>query len=141
VLALGVAWILDGLEITIASSISRILGQPDILHMSSTAVGAVATSAASMRGHASLVDHGWTNGRVRQVAASWRRHSQQRYLSLHRQAADLVASTAAWLFRYDGPTVPANSARLSIRQQNPAAPVPLYAVRSRLTYSPARGPR
>jgi hypothetical protein len=43
VLALGVAWILDGLEITIASSVSGVLGQSDTLHMSSTAVGAVAT--------------------------------------------------------------------------------------------------
>jgi MFS family permease len=43
VLALGVAWILDGLEITIASSVSGVLGQTDTLHMSSTAVGAVAT--------------------------------------------------------------------------------------------------
>ena len=43
VLALGVAWVLDGLEITIASSVSGVLGQPDTLHMSSTAVGAVAT--------------------------------------------------------------------------------------------------
>jgi hypothetical protein len=43
VLALGVAWVLDGLEITIASSVAGVLGQSDTLHMSSTAVGAVAT--------------------------------------------------------------------------------------------------
>ncbi|HEY6811607.1 MAG TPA: MFS transporter [Propionibacteriaceae bacterium] len=43
VLALGVAWILDGLEITIASSVAGVLGQSDTLHLSSTAVGAVAT--------------------------------------------------------------------------------------------------
>ncbi len=43
ILALGVAWILDGLEITIASSVAGVLGQADTLHMSTTAVGAIAT--------------------------------------------------------------------------------------------------
>ncbi|TDB76194.1 MFS transporter [Micromonospora sp. KC723] len=43
VLALGVAWVLDGLEITIASSVGAVLGQADTLAMSATAVGAVAT--------------------------------------------------------------------------------------------------
>jgi hypothetical protein len=42
VLPLGVAWVLDGFETTIASSISRMLGHADTLHMSSTAVCAVA---------------------------------------------------------------------------------------------------
>ena len=39
VVALGVAWILDGLEITVASSIAATLKTPDALHMSSGAVG------------------------------------------------------------------------------------------------------
>jgi len=43
VMALGVAWVLDGLEITMASSVAGALAQPDTLNMSSTAVGAIAT--------------------------------------------------------------------------------------------------
>jgi MFS family permease len=43
VMALGVAWVLDGLEITVASSVAGALTQTDTLHLSSTAVGAVAT--------------------------------------------------------------------------------------------------
>jgi MFS family permease len=43
VMALGVAWVLDGLEITIAGSVGGALGRADTLSMSSTAIGAVAT--------------------------------------------------------------------------------------------------
>ena len=43
VMALGVAWVLDGLEITVASSVAGALAQPNTLNMSSTAVGAIAT--------------------------------------------------------------------------------------------------
>jgi MFS family permease len=43
VVALGVAWILDGLEITVASSVAGALTQPDTLALSSTAVGLIAT--------------------------------------------------------------------------------------------------
>jgi MFS family permease len=43
VMALGVAWVLDGLEIIVASSVAGALAQPDTLNMSSTAVGAIAT--------------------------------------------------------------------------------------------------
>ncbi|MFZ0049427.1 MAG: MFS transporter, partial [Streptosporangiaceae bacterium] len=43
VVALGVAWILDGLEITIASSIAGDLTSKSTLGLSSTAVGAIAT--------------------------------------------------------------------------------------------------
>jgi MFS family permease len=43
VLALGVAWILDGLEITIASAVADTLTQPETLGLSSTAVGFLAT--------------------------------------------------------------------------------------------------
>jgi MFS family permease len=38
-----VAWVLDGLEITIASSVAGVLSQDFTLNLSSTAVGAVAT--------------------------------------------------------------------------------------------------
>ncbi|RSM55852.1 MFS transporter [Actinoplanes sp. ATCC 53533] len=43
VTALGVAWVLDGLEITVASSVTGVLSQPGTLGMSATAVGAIAT--------------------------------------------------------------------------------------------------
>ncbi|MFD9615297.1 MFS transporter, partial [Streptomyces sp. NPDC059083] len=41
VIALGVAWILDGLEITVASAVADTLTKPEALHLSSTAVGLV----------------------------------------------------------------------------------------------------
>ena len=50
VMALGVAWVLDGLEITVASSVAGALAQPDTLNMSSTAVGAIATVYLAGRG-------------------------------------------------------------------------------------------
>lgn len=43
IVGLGAAWILDGLNITIASSVSAILQQPDTLDLSSTQVGLIAT--------------------------------------------------------------------------------------------------
>jgi MFS family permease len=43
VIALGVAWILDGLEITVATSVSDTLTKPETLNMSSTFVGLIAT--------------------------------------------------------------------------------------------------
>jgi MFS family permease len=43
VIALGVAWILDGLEITVASAVADTLTKPETLAMSSAAVGALAT--------------------------------------------------------------------------------------------------
>ncbi len=43
VVALGVAWILDGLEITVASSVGAVLTKPETLNLSSTAVGLIAT--------------------------------------------------------------------------------------------------
>jgi MFS family permease len=43
VIALGVAWILDGLEITVASAVAGVLSTHATLNMSSTAVGAIAT--------------------------------------------------------------------------------------------------
>jgi MFS family permease len=43
VVALGVAWILDGLEITVASAVADTLTKPETLNMSSTFVGLLAT--------------------------------------------------------------------------------------------------
>jgi MFS family permease len=43
VIALGVAWILDGLEITVASSVTDILTKPETLALSSAAAGLVAS--------------------------------------------------------------------------------------------------
>ena len=43
VVALGVAWILDGLEITVASAVADTLTQPETLGLSSAAVGLLAT--------------------------------------------------------------------------------------------------
>ena len=43
VIALGVAWILDGLEITVASAVADTLTEPQTLGLSSAAVGLVAT--------------------------------------------------------------------------------------------------
>src|SRR5689334_7766693 len=43
VVALGTAWVLDGIEITIASAIGAVLSERETLAMSSTQVGAIAT--------------------------------------------------------------------------------------------------
>ena len=43
VVALGVAWILDGLEITVASAVADTLTQPETLGLSSAAVGLIAS--------------------------------------------------------------------------------------------------
>src|SRR5690349_11192547 len=43
VIALGVAWVLDGLEITIASNVGPTLTQSNTLHMSASAVADIAT--------------------------------------------------------------------------------------------------
>jgi len=43
VFGLGAAWILDGLQITIASSVTGVLSQPDTLDMSSTEIGLIAS--------------------------------------------------------------------------------------------------
>jgi MFS family permease len=43
VMALGVAWILDGLEITVASAVADTLTKPETLNLSSTSVGLIAT--------------------------------------------------------------------------------------------------
>lgn len=43
VIGLGVAWILDGLEITIATSVTGVLTQPNTLHLTAAQVGLIAT--------------------------------------------------------------------------------------------------
>ena len=43
VAGLGAAWILDGLQITIASSVTGVLTQTDTLDMTSTEVGLIAS--------------------------------------------------------------------------------------------------
>ncbi len=43
IIGLGTAWILDGLEITIASSVTGVLAQSNTLHLASTQVGLIAT--------------------------------------------------------------------------------------------------
>ncbi|HEV8462575.1 MAG TPA: MFS transporter [Gaiellaceae bacterium] len=43
VAGLGAAWILDGLQITIASSVTGVLAKPDTLGMSSTEIGLIAS--------------------------------------------------------------------------------------------------
>src|SRR5262245_46809332 len=43
VAGLGAAWILDGLQITIASSVTGVLTQPDTLDMTSTEIGLIAS--------------------------------------------------------------------------------------------------
>ena len=43
VFGLGVAWVLDGLEITIASAVTGVLIQPNTLHLTTTQVGLIAT--------------------------------------------------------------------------------------------------
>ncbi|MFE4457140.1 MFS transporter, partial [Nocardia tengchongensis] len=43
VVALGVAWVLDGLEITVAGAVAGLLTSTETLHLSSAAVGLVAT--------------------------------------------------------------------------------------------------
>ena len=43
VAALGTAWVLDGLEITIASAVAAVLTEDATLALSSTQVGAIAT--------------------------------------------------------------------------------------------------
>jgi MFS family permease len=43
VVALGVAWILDGLEITVASGVAAVLTSPETLNLSAAAVGSLAS--------------------------------------------------------------------------------------------------
>ncbi len=43
VVALGVAWVLDGLEITVASSVTAVLTDPKTLHLTSSHAGLIAT--------------------------------------------------------------------------------------------------
>lgn len=40
VIALGITWILDGLEVTLVGSVANVLGAPDTLHLSESQIGA-----------------------------------------------------------------------------------------------------
>ncbi|GAF87111.1 unnamed protein product, partial [marine sediment metagenome] len=40
VLALGVTWLLDGLEVTLVGAVANVLGKPETLHLSETQIGA-----------------------------------------------------------------------------------------------------
>jgi MFS family permease len=44
VVALGVTWLLDGLEVTIVGAVAAVLGEPDTLHLSDTQIGAAASA-------------------------------------------------------------------------------------------------
>jgi hypothetical protein len=50
VAGLGAAWILDGLQITIASSVTGVLTSPETLDMTSTEVGMIASDRTSRTG-------------------------------------------------------------------------------------------
>ena len=40
VLALGITWLLDGLEVTLVGAVANVLGKPEALHLSETQIGA-----------------------------------------------------------------------------------------------------
>ena len=44
VIALGVTWILDGLEVTVVGAVAGVLGELDTLHLSETEIGLAASS-------------------------------------------------------------------------------------------------
>jgi len=44
VIALGITWILDGLEVTLVGSIASVLGEPGTLHLSESQIGAAASA-------------------------------------------------------------------------------------------------
>jgi len=52
VAGLGAVWILDGLQITIASSVTGVLANPDTLNMTSTEIGLIASVHWSARSSA-----------------------------------------------------------------------------------------
>src|SRR3954453_5748364 len=44
VIALGIIWILDGLEVTIVGSVAGVLGEPGTLHLPESQIGAAAST-------------------------------------------------------------------------------------------------
>ena len=44
VLALGITWILDGLEVTLVGSVAGVLREPGTLHLTDSQIGAAATA-------------------------------------------------------------------------------------------------
>src|SRR5437588_3017098 len=62
VVALGVTWILDGLEVTLAGSVAAALQESPILHFSTAEVGAAA-SAYLLGGISGALFFGWLTDR------------------------------------------------------------------------------
>jgi hypothetical protein len=44
VLALGITWILDGLEVTLMGAIAAVLTRPDVMHFSAAQIGFISSS-------------------------------------------------------------------------------------------------
>src|SRR5579863_1026741 len=44
VMALGITWILDGLEVTLMGAISAVLQRPDVMHFSAAQIGFIGSS-------------------------------------------------------------------------------------------------
>src|SRR5690242_20445736 len=44
VIALGITWVLDGLEVTLMGAISAVLQRPDVLHFSAAQIGAISSA-------------------------------------------------------------------------------------------------
>src|SRR3954464_11736521 len=44
VIALGVTWVLDGLEVTLVGAVASVLGEPDTLHLSESEIGGAASA-------------------------------------------------------------------------------------------------
>ena len=63
VFGLGVAWVLDGLEITIASAVTGVLIQPNTLHLTTTQVGLIATSRFAWAQSAYGIQNGLTTSK------------------------------------------------------------------------------
>src|SRR6202171_6354591 len=63
VMALGVTWILDGLEVTLAGALSGALKDSPVLHLSNTGIG-VATSAYLAGAVLGAVLFGWLTDRL-----------------------------------------------------------------------------
>jgi hypothetical protein len=58
VIGLGAAWVLDGLQITIASSVTGVLAEPDTLDLSSSEIGQIAPSTSRVRSSARWCSEG-----------------------------------------------------------------------------------
>jgi MFS family permease len=89
VIALGVTWILDGLEVTIVGSIGPALQNPDTLHLSSAQLGAAA-SFYVIGAVVGALFAGWITDRVgRRVVF---------YVTLCTYLAGVLLSSVSWSF-------------------------------------------